>query len=370
MARKFLYFIAFCIVIYLGGRLALQFYPEQLTRLSFTPSKAFEAQPKLAANAYADPAMWIARPGMTGANPAQWHPEGLNEPDAAPLKVAVFFVHPTSYMKKDHWNAPLDDPDARRIADTMTQAGASVFNRSPDIWVPRYRQATFGAFVTDQPEAKQALDLAYRDVAEAFDAFIATVPADQPIVLAGHSQGSYHLKRLLADKVKDTPLAKRLVAAYAIGWLVETGSDLPAMGLPACAAPDQTGCVISYLSFSDEGETKLMRASYERFAGAGGRAGDAARYLCSNPLSGGIGGAAPASANLGAVLPDAKMETGTLKPGFVGARCADDGTLRIGPAPDMGPLVLPGGNYHVYDYPLYWANLRADFARRVAAWRP
>ena len=28
-----------------------------------------------------------------------------------PVDAAVFFVHPTSYLKKDHWNAPLDDPD-------------------------------------------------------------------------------------------------------------------------------------------------------------------------------------------------------------------------------------------------------------------
>lgn len=205
MARKFLYFIAFCIVVYIGGRVALQAFPEQLTRLSFTPSGTFEPQAALKPNAYADPAMWLARPGMTGTNPAQWHPDGFVNDAPAPA-VAVFFVHPTSYLKKDHWNAPLDDPDARRIADAMVRAEASVFNASPDIWAPRYRQATFGAFVTDQVEAKQALDLAYRDVAEAFDAFVAAVPKDLPIVLAGHSQGSFHLKRLLAEKVKGSPL--------------------------------------------------------------------------------------------------------------------------------------------------------------------
>jgi hypothetical protein len=37
----------------------------------------------------------------------------------------------------------------------------------------------------------------------------------------------------------------------------------------------------------------------------------------------------------------------------------------IGPAPQMGPFVAPGNNYHVYDIPLFWANIRADFARRV-----
>ena len=369
MARKFLYFITFCILVYIGGRLALQFYPEALTRATFTPSGKFEPQPALAANAYDDPGMWLARPGMGAASPALWLPEGLEE-DAQALTVPVFFVHPTSYLKKDHWNAPLDDAQARQIAETMIRGEASVFNRSTQIWAPRYRQATFGAFVSDKPEARQALDLAYADVAEAFDAFVRAVPKDQPIVLAGHSQGAYHLKRLLADKVKGTPLARRIVAVYAIGWLVETQTDLPAMGLPACTAPDQTGCVISYLSFTNQADTAMMRDAYQRFAGAGSPKGKEARYLCWNPLTGMVGNAAPASANTGAAVPDAKMEKAVLKPALVGATCAEDGTLRIGEGPDMGPYVLPGGNYHVYDYLLFWSNLRADFLRRVTAWKP
>ena len=162
MARKFLYFIAVCIVLFIGGRLALAFYPEQLTRMSFTPSGKFEVQPPLKSNAYADPAMWMARPGNEGL--VEWKPEGFaaNEP---PLDVAVFFVHPTSYLKTSHWNAPLDDPDARRIGEIVTRANASVFSRAAAVWAPRYRQATFGAFVSDLPQARQAHDLAYADVA-------------------------------------------------------------------------------------------------------------------------------------------------------------------------------------------------------------
>jgi hypothetical protein len=33
----------------------------------------------------------------------------------------------------------------------------------------------------------------------------------------------------------------------------------------------------------------------------------------------------------------------------------------------MGPFGLPGNNYHVYDYALFWANIRADAERRLAA---
>ncbi len=366
MARKFLYLIAFCIVLVIAGAITLALYPAQLTRLSFTPSGAFEAQPALKANAYADPAMWYARPDMAGANPVQWRPDGLPDDKGLPVDAAVFFIHPTSYLDKRHWNAPPEDATARRIATIVVRAFGSVFNASPDVWAPRYRQATFGSFVSDAPEARQAHDLAYADVAEAFDAFVAAQPADRPLVLAGHSQGSLILKRLLTEKVAGKPVAQRIAAAYVVGWLVDTRRDLPAMGLPACAAPDQSGCVISFLSFADKADTAMMRESYERFAGQ--PPSGAPTYLCSNPLTGGIGGSAPASANPGAIVPDIKFEKARLVPGLVGAACAPDGSLRIGAGPQIGPFVLPGGNYHVYDYALYWLPLRQDFARRVAAW--
>ena len=60
----------------------------------------------------------------------------------------------------------------------------------------------------------------------------------------------------------------------------------------------------------------------------------------------------------------------SLVSGMVPARCGKDGFLLIGEPPELGPYVLPGNNYHVYDIPLFWANLRADVARRVAAWKP
>jgi Protein of unknown function (DUF3089) len=365
LARKFLYFIAFCIILFITGRIALAFYPQQLTRLSFTPGGAFEAQPALAPNAYSDPAMWFARPGMAGPDPTRWLPDGLPAGHDQPVDAAVFFIHPTSYLDKRHWNAPLDDAPARRIATIIVRALGSVFNAAPDVWAPRYRQATFGSFVSDAPEAKQAHDLAYADVAEAFDAFVDAQPADRPIVLAGHSQGSLILKRLLTEKVAGTPLAQRIAAAYVIGWVVDTNRDLPKMGLPACAAADQSGCVISFLSFADQADTTMMREAYERFA-ANGSAPPS--YLCSNPLTGGTGGSAPASLNSGGIVPDLKFEKARLAPALVGAACAPDGSLRIGAGPNMGPFVLPGGNYHVYDYALYWLPLRQDFARRVAAW--
>ena len=90
--------------------------------------------------------------------------------------------------------------------------------------------------------------------------------------------------------------------------------------------------------------------------------------LCTNPLSGMKDGAANASANRGTLVPNGDLSTATLEPGRVGARC-DRGFLLIdGDVPNLGPYVLPGNNYHVYDYALFWGSIRDDATRRVAAW--
>jgi hypothetical protein len=64
------------------------------------------------------------------------------------------------------------------------------------------------------------------------------------------------------------------------------------------------------------------------------------------------------------------MTEASLRPGAVAARCGPRGILLIGDRdglPEMGPYALPGNNFHVYDYALFWANIRADAERRLAA---
>jgi hypothetical protein len=140
------------------------------------------------------------------------------------------------------------------------------------------------------------------------------------------------------------------------------------MGLPACTAPDQPGCVLSWQSFAEPADPATVLDVYARLPGLDGKSRKGSPFLCTNPLTGEQGGAAPASANLGTLLPDATLSGASLAPGLVPATCRADGFLLIGPAPELGPYVLPGNNYHIYDIPLFWANVRADVARRVAAW--
>jgi hypothetical protein len=147
---------------------------------------------------------------------------------------------------------------------------------------------------------------------------------------------------------------------------VSLRADLQALGLPACTKADQTGCVFSYQSYAEPAETQDVSAAFDAQPSLTGRPrGDA--YLCTNPLNGGAQAASDIKANLGSVSSSADLKTGTLGAGLVGARCDTKGYLLIGEGPDLGPYVLPGNNYHVYDYGLFWANLRADAVRRTQA---
>ena len=369
MVRKFLYIMAGVVVLLLAGAVALRLFAQDLTEIAFVPSAKFTDQPGLAAASYDDPAMWLARPGLKERDAARWMPDGYQGKDA-PVHAAVFFVHPTGLVSREAWNASLDDQVSLQRSRLFVQGMASPFNASPDVWAPRYRQAAIGAFLTDAPEATQALDLAYRDVLQAFDTFVKTVDPKEPIVLAGHSQGAFHLRRLIRDRVSGTPLAGRIVAAYVIGWPVSVQRDLPLMGMPACKDAASTGCVVSWLSFADPPETEMLLKAYGRRLGLDGRpVGSDPDFVCVDPISGKEDGKSEAKDNLGTVVPDLATGTGALTAGAVPARCGEDHLLHIGPPPelDMGPYVLPGNNYHLYDITLFWANLRADFARRVHA---
>lgn len=370
MARKFLYIVAGITVLVLVAMLALRLWSDKATEIAFVPRAEFTPQPVAPDDAYAGYERWIARPGMGAGNPATWLPPGIEE-DADALVVPVFFVHPTSYFERGAWNAPLGDQKSRELAELFVRGMASPFNRSLDLWAPRYRQATIGAFLTDKPEANQAIEVAYGDVIAAFDHFIATVDPAKPIVLAGHSQGAFHLRQLLHDRIAGTPLARRIVAAYLIGWPIAIEQDLPATGLPACDQADQTGCIVSWLAVAEPAETGMLVKAWKRREGLNGEALENATFVCTNPITGTAGDEAPASANLGTLVPDLAGRTGSLVPGRVGARCRDDGFLSIGEPPELGlgPFVMPGNNYHVFDITLFWANLRLDFQRRVAAWQ-
>lgn len=370
MERKFLYVIATLVVLVIAALAIYAIWGMQLIRAVMVPREEFTELAPLPANAYADPKMWVARPDITQNNPALWTPAGVTLPATLP-KAAIFFIHPTSYITTfgdAHWNAALGEKEADATARRFVMSQASAFNAAGTVWAPRYRQANYGAFLTDKPAGDKALAAAYRDVAQAFAAFLAANPTG-PLMLAGHSQGSRHLMQLLREEVAGKPVADRVAAVYAVGWPVSVEADLPALGLPACARAAQSHCIVSWQSYAEPADPSAVVESFERKTGYTGKPRKGTHMLCTNPITGAFNGAAPASANKGTLDAREQGQPPKLLTGIVPARCDTSGVLMIGEPVDMGPFTLPGNNYHVYDYSLFWGNVRADAQQRLAAFQ-
>ena len=328
------------------------------------PRVPFAALPPLPREAYAAPGMWLSRPGLAD-DPARFLPPGVAA--GRPGPAYAFVVHPTTYMARHHWNAPLDHADSRMRAALALESMASVFGEGA-VYAPRYRQAARGTFLIEHRAAPQALALAEADVRSAFARFLAEIPPRAPIVLAGHSQGAAIVLRLLRDAAHDPAIAPRIVAAYLAGWPVSAAHDLPLTGLPPCTRPDQPRCAMAWTSYAEPADPHEFRLLAARYPALDGTV-DRAPPVCTNPLTGGAQTAAPGTANPGSLIAAEEFTDPELVRGKVGARCdRASGLLMISDAPHLGDEILSGRSYSTYDFPLFWASLRADAARRTTAW--
>lgn len=362
-ARRFLYVIAGLIMLTIAAAIGWNMFQDQLLRVAFVPSAPFSAPPPASAPDYSSPHAWLSRPDLSD-DPSRWTPEGIAPGTRPP--VAVFYILPTTYLRRDRWNAPYDDMESGERQRLFAMSQASAFNEIGAVWAPRYRQAVIGTFLRQSGDAEKALDFAYGDVERAFAAFLASIPASRPILLAGHSQGSLHLLRLLREQVAGKPVARRVVAAYIAGWPVSVTHDLPALGLPGCERAGQPNCILSWQSFARPADPHQILDIYNASTGFDGQPRRGSPMLCINPLTGAPGSTALASANLGSLVPEGDLGGAVIKRGLVPASCTKEGLLDIGrPPAGYGAYILPGNNYHVFDYAMFWSNIRADAKART-----
>ncbi len=335
------------------------------------PSEPFSLRQAPPAPDYARPQAWLAYPGRNGLERSA--PAGLAVVDEKTAPVDVFFIEPTTYHGSDVWNAPFDFSDEEASYDAPVLIGqASVFAGCCRIYAPRYRQVTVGAL----DKSPEALALAYGDVAAAFRHYLAHENRGRPFIIASHSQGTIHAVRLLQEAVLGTPLQPKLVAAYLIGQYVPANFD--ELGLPTCAMPRQTGCVLSYNTSQRGRSGARMLVDNKTYWWRGApKDNDQAPALCVNPLTWNSRDAAPKEANPGS-LPFPKAPFGTrprpltLVPALTGAVCRND-LLEVdiswsSPSGFHDKLSLLFGSYHLNDYGIFYAALRSNAQARVDAW--
>ncbi|MDI6625279.1 MAG: DUF3089 domain-containing protein [Brevundimonas sp.] len=301
-----------------------------------------------------------------------WAMSEARAPDAGPA--AVLFVHSTTYDGGREWNGPVGDPKADAyLRQVVLPNYAGPFARLGAVSAPRYRQGSLYTRLTLRDDAREARAFAWRDVAAAFETWIARHP-EGPIVLAGVEQGGELVERLLRERVAvDPALRQRLVAAYLMD--VVTPVDGLSPSIPACERRDQTGCVVGYSPVSEGNDGAARRRLRRALVWDGrGRLVELGRReaLCVNPVTGSTS-TAPAAARLNRGATNATgLEWGAhpaLLAREVATQCRD-GLLRYS-EPDRESFRQAGSwadRRKSRPYNLFYGDLEADAAARLAAW--
>jgi hypothetical protein len=295
-----------------------------------------------AAPDYTQKNCWSALPFRQDA--ADDTPKGIAAVADEQKTVDVFYIYPTMYRKGDKWNADIYDADLnKRIDSKPVHFQASVFNGVGRIYAPRYRQAHINAYFTeDRNSADKAFDIAYDDVLTAFKYYLEHYNQGRPFILAGHSQGTTHARRLAKDMIDGKPLAKQLVAAYLVGMPIKP--DLYEH-LKPCETPEQVGCFVSWMSYKEGYEPKATAILQ------GG--------VIINPVTWQLGNnePSPKSEHEGSVLANLNKKS----PNSLTAK-VHDGILWVKSKKFLTKLF---NDYHIVDYNLFWYDIRKHVAEQA-----
>lgn len=285
-------------------------------------------------------------------------------------QVDVFWVHPTTTRSATDFNHdPLEPAGLKWTDESAVQRQASAFAACCRIFAPRYRAATTKALF-DPAMRDAAFALAYSDVERAFDWYMAHENAGRPFILAGHSQGGAHVASLLEKRIRGSALQRRMVAAYVIGINLMTAElDTRFAGIPVCAKPAQTGCLLQWNAMLAGSDLEPVLTAFGKAYAALHDGQNGGEALCINPvtfdadrrlsLSAQAKGVATGTPGLGAM--------GPLRSGAVAVECRR-GIAVVWAAPGLGLDPLPGGSMHYHDVGLFWADIGTNAVLRARAW--
>jgi hypothetical protein len=307
---------------------------------------------------------WEEQPDYSQLKNWAAHPQKIDPSDSVPASIIkqykpkqladVFFVHPTTYLDPampNGWSASLKDIALNIKTDYSTiLSQASIFNEVGLIYAPRYRQAHIKSYYpvskVDTINALAAFELAYLDVKKAFEFYLVNHNQGKPIIIAAHSQGSTHAKRLLKEFFDGKVLSKQLVAAYIVGMAIDPKEFT---NLKACNTPTETGCICAWRTYKEGFLPPFVEI--EKF-----------NSIVTNPLTWSSNQTSiNRKANEGAVLYNFKK----VIPKVAGAT-NHKGVLWTPKPKFFGNILYNTSNYHIADYNLYYMSVRKNAFDRAS----
>jgi len=242
--------------------------------------------------------VWLCKPGLD-ANPCTGSMQTTIQSAGAPDRqedpalpadppIDCFYVYPT-VSDQPTFNANKDkDPEILAIARFQ----AARYSLKCRVYAPVYRQLTLLSIQAATPAQRaDGFRVAYGDVKEAWNEYLARYNDGRGVVLIGHSQGTRMLRQLAHDEIDPNPdVRRRIVSALLLGGNVlvrkgqKVGGDF--QHLPACTSDSQTGCVVAWSTFNEPppANSRFGR-SPTTDPGFGMPWGPDYEVLCTNPAS-------------------------------------------------------------------------------------
>ena len=271
--------------------------------------------------------------------------------------VDLFIVCPT-VDTLDEENMSLENEVMKKYFEGALNMERGIYEDSARMYAPYYRQAALNSYRQDETERERRLEIAYRDVSDAFAYYMENENDGRPIILAGFSQGADMCYRLMGEYFGEKEMQDKLVACYGIGWACtdELIQKYPQI-VPASSA-DDLGVVVSFDCEAPEVTETIVNPAGQK-------------AYCINPLNWKTDGTpADKSENIGACFVGYKGEIKQETEGLCGCYIDEErGVLKVTDVtPEEYPAVLdifPEGAYHIYDYQFFFRNLQENVGHRV-----
>ena len=267
----------------------------------------------------------------------------------------VFFIHPTMLLEGTEWNADVYDRTMNEEVDHWPiRHQASAFSGAGRVFAPRYRQAHVRIFSLGDSLSWAAAEVAYQDVNAAFEHYLRHWNQGRPIVIAGHSQGAFHGRRLLQEHFDGTTLANQLVAAYLPGMdMVSSEFN----SIPTCDLPDQSGCLCTWMTY---GEGFLPDWLVAKLAKP-----DSEPLLIVHPVTWTKAESMnELASHLGVLRPSYRLS----KPGAIQTWVTPQNVLWMSAPEVFGGQMFQRDNWHSGDINLFWLNIYINAQQRTQKW--
>lgn len=272
-------------------------------------------------------------------------------------KADLFLIGPTTYSGDEkNINMPLDDESEKETFLGALNMERGIYEDTLDMYAPYYRQGSLSAI--DNGRMEESYEIAYEDVADAFEYYLENKKGDSPFVLAGFSQGAYMCLELMKEYPEEMD---DMIACYCLGWALtkEDVEKYPQL-VPAQGETD-TGVIICFSS-----EAEDITDSFIIPEGSWSYSINPLNWKTDSTM-------AYKSLNKGACFTDYSGNITEEIPYLTGAYIDEErGALKVTDVSpkDYPPVLsfLKEGEYHIYDYQFFYRNLQDNVEKRVEAY--